>query len=110
MSPEDGQVLGMVGLHRGRLLGQAEPARQADEPCQPALTCDSGQEGDGRALREAADDDPIGRDPGVDLVGDELGDGPDRGQHAGLVLVRAGANQGAGQAANVEPAGGRIVG
>lgn len=72
--------------HRLDLVRHPEEPTERRHTRQLSFARDPRQVRDHRALREPADDDPFGRDPGVDFLRDERGDGPDGGEHANVVF------------------------
>lgn len=93
MGHEDGGA--GVGVLAGLLdlLGEAaaedEPAAEAQDAGEAVRGGQAGEEGHGAALAEAAEDDAVGGDAGVDLGLDELVEVLGRLAHAGLVFVCA---------------------
>ena len=65
---------------------QRDPAAEADDPSQPVFRGQGRVEAEGPALTEAAEDDPLTRDPGLHLSLDEAVDIGRRRPHPSLVL------------------------
>lgn len=81
--------LGLVLDLVAKLVAQQQPAAEADDAAELDGGGEAGEEGHGAALGEAAEDDAVGGDAGVDLGLDEAVEVAGRDADAGVVLVLA---------------------